>query len=91
MRENVSYLQLEKIINHYYITTKEVAILANCNIKYARNIANEIKREMEDAGIPVVTTKPLRVPTERVLKKLHISSEKIRKEAEGIRKSGRAA
>lgn len=88
MRKNISYLELEKIINQYYITAKDICIIADCNIKYARDIAKSIADEMEREGVPIVSTRPLRVPTERVLRTLHINPAKIRNEAQGIRKSG---
>lgn len=85
---SANYTELVEIINKYYIEPKDISRLANCNIKYARLIAHQIMKEMKDEGKPIRSTRPLVVPTKRVLKYLDISSKIIRTEADAIKKSG---
>lgn len=87
MRKKTDYLQMDEIINKYYIDAADVSILANCNIKYARAIVNRVAREMVESGYQVHVSRPMLVPTKRVLKYLGIDSKVVRKEAENIRKS----
>jgi len=88
MNNKADYTELVEIINKYYIEPKDISRLANCNIKYARLIAHQIMKEMKDEGKPIRSTRPLVVPTKRVLKYLDISSKIIRTEADAIKKSG---
>ena len=75
------YTELVDIINKYYIEPKDISKLANCNIKYARVIAHQIMKDMKDEGKPIRSTRPLVVPTNRVLKYLDIDTRVIRAEA----------
>ncbi len=86
--KKTDYLEMADIINKYYIDATDISKLANCNIKYARLIAHEIVKQMIEEGKPVRSTRPMIVPTRRVLKYLDIDSRVVRKEAESIRKSG---
>lgn len=88
MKTKTDYLQLVDIINKYYVDAKDIALLANCNIKYARVIGHQIIKQMIEEGKPIRSTRPMLVPTKRVLKYLDIDSKAVRKEAESIRKSG---
>lgn len=86
MADKASYTELVEIINKYYIEPKDISKLANCNIKYARIIAHQIMKDMKDEGKPIRSTRPLVVPTNRVLKYLDIDTRVIRAEAK--KKSG---
>ena len=86
MTYRASYTELVEIINRYYIEPKDISRLANCNIKYARLIAHQIMKQMADEGKPLRSTRPMLVPTKRVLKYLDINAKDIRTEAQ--KKSG---
>ena len=83
----MTYLEIETLINKPYLTSREVADLASCNIKYARNLIAEIKKEMAENGLPVFEGKKSLVPTQFVLKKLHINASYVRKQAKEIREA----
>lgn len=85
----MTYVEMVSIINKPYLTAKDVSALASCNIKYARKLMADIRREMSENNIPLFNTRQSLVPTERVLKKLRINPSFIRKQAKEINDYGK--
>lgn len=84
----MTYIQLEQIINKPYLTSKDVSAIANVNIKYARKLIADIRKEMIEKNIPLFNTRQSLVPTEKVLKKLKINPGYIRQQAKQMREYG---
>lgn len=83
----MTFIELEQIINKPYLTSKEVSQLAQCNIKYARKLIADIRKDMQEKNIPLFNTRQSLVPTEKVLKKLKINPSYIRTQAREMRKA----
>lgn len=81
----MTFIEMEQIINKPFISSKEVAMLANCNIKYAQRITKEIREELTEKEIPYFHTRQSLVPTEKVVKKLKLNPTYIRKQAREMR------
>ena len=77
----MTYLEMEEIINKPYVNIQDTMALAHVGYNKAREIVNEIKSEMESQGVPNFHKRLSLVPTERMLKKLHISAEYVRQQA----------
>lgn len=76
---------MEQIINKPYLNSKDVAKLANCNIRYARELMAEIRKEMADDNVPFFKSRQSIIPTQFILKKLKINSSFVRKQAKEMR------
>lgn len=77
----MTYLEMEEIINHPYVGIKETMALAGVGYNKAREILNEIKAEMIADGFPMFNKRKSYVPTRRMVDKLHIDTEYVRREA----------
>lgn len=81
----MTFIDLENIINKPYLTSKDVAMLANCNVKYARKFMADIRKEMQEQNIPLFNSRQSLIPTDRVLKKLKLNANYIRQQAKAMR------
>lgn len=83
-----NYLEMEKAIDKPYVSYKEVMVLGMCGENRAREIMKQIIKREHDLGHFTYRERPMLVSTDVVLAAFNLSANKIRKEAESIRKSG---
>lgn len=86
MTEN--YIILEKLINKPFITKKEMEQFG-FNEKKASKFANKILNDMKAENVPIISTRPMLLPTQRVLAILGIDPMWIREQAEQMKKSSK--
>lgn len=87
MKKGKSYtwLDQEEVINHSWISAKEIMVLIPVGICNARKVISDIRQEMLLDGSYTFNSKTILVPTQRVLKKLGISEKNIREQAKRMR------
>lgn len=76
----ITYAQQSEVITKAYLTVKDIRNLVPVGESKAREIMRQVRAEMVKDGAPIFNYHTLIAPTERVLKYLGISSERIRKE-----------
>lgn len=76
----ITYQDQAKVISKAYLTVKDIRQLVPVGETKAREIMRAVRAEMVKDNAPIFNYHILIAPTERVLKYLGISSERIRKE-----------
>lgn len=66
-----------EVLKHSYISTDEIQRLAPIGKREAVKIRDSILLDMREEGMHRFATRPILVPTERVLEKLGLSAEQI--------------
>lgn len=80
-----TWLDQEEVINHSWISAKEIQILVPVGICNARKIISDIRKDMLLEGAYTFNCKTILVPTQRVLKKLGLNEKNIREQAKRMR------
>ena len=76
----ITYEKQAEVISKAYLTIADIRNLVPVGESKAREIMRQVRAEMIKEGAPIFNYHTLIAPTERVLKYLGISSERIRKE-----------
>lgn len=77
----ITYKKQAEVISQAYLTIKDIRNLVPVGESKARQIMRAVRAEMVKDNAPIFNYHTLIAPTERVLKYLGISSERIRKES----------
>lgn len=77
----ITFKSQAEIIEKPYLSIKDVQGLVPIGYHQARGIIVEINEEMTAEGKPVFRTKQLLAPTDRVLKRLGLNADNIRRQA----------
>lgn len=76
----ITYQDQAEVISKAYLTVKDIRQLVPVGETKAREIMRAVRAEMVKDNAPIFNYHTLIAPTDRVLKYLGISSERIRKE-----------
>lgn len=82
-----SYIEQEEVINRSWISVKDFQKLVPVGDTNARKAVNQILNEMDANGEPRFFSRPILVPTSKVVKMYKIDVNAIRREAEKMRKT----
>ncbi len=86
-KKDVSYIEMEVIINKYWITSKDLEILLpQLTSASAQREFKKVKEEMKENKEFFFETRPVLLPIEKFIKKFNIDKKLIRSEASKIRK-----
>lgn len=80
------YIEQEKVINKPWLSTEDLYIIIPTGKNAIDNFRKSICEEMDKNNEFYFKTKPILVPTKKVVEKLHIDVALIRREANKIRK-----
>ena len=86
-KELATYIEQEEVINRSWISVKDFMKLIPVGETNARKAVNQILEEMDSNGEPRFHSKPILVPTSKVVKMYKIDVNAIRREAEKMRKA----
>ncbi|MDD6467137.1 MAG: hypothetical protein PUF50_03040 [Erysipelotrichaceae bacterium] len=86
-KQIATYIEQEEVINRSWISVIDFMKLVPVGTNAARKAVNSIIDEMDQNGEPRFKTKPLLVPTSKVVKAYKIDVNTIRREAERMRKA----
>ena len=82
-----TYIEQEEVINRSWISVKDFQKLVPVCDTNARKAVNQILAEMDANGEPRFFSRPILVPTSKVVKMYKIDVNAIRREAERMRKA----
>lgn len=86
-KRNVSnYIEQEEILNKPWLSTNDLMVILPIGINAVNNFRKSITEEMEANNEFYFKTKPILVPTKKVIEKLNIDVALIRREANKMRK-----
>lgn len=82
-----NYLEMEEVLNTYWISRKEMQILLP-QLSYSKVAEefNSILFEMKENNEPYFETRPILIPVEKIIEKYKINKSYILKEAARLRK-----
>lgn len=81
------YVEQEKILNKPWLSTEDLMIIIPLGTTAVNNFRKSLIDEMDKNGEFYFKTRPILVPTKKVIEKLHIDVALIRREANKIKKS----
>lgn len=85
-REVSNYIEQEEVLNKPWLSTEDLLKIIPLGITAVNNFRKKLCEEMEENNEFYFKTKPILVPTKKVIKKLNIDVNYIRNEANKIRK-----
>lgn len=80
------YIEQEKVINKPWVSTEDLKKILPLGINAINNFRKSITKEMDANNEFYFKTKPILIPTKKVIEKLDIDVDLIRKEASRMRK-----
>lgn len=80
------YIEQEKVLNKPWISSEDLKIILPLGINAINRFRRSITDEMDANGEFYFKTKPILIPTKKVIEKLDIDVGLIRKEASRMRK-----
>lgn len=80
------YIEQEKVLNKPWISTEDLLIIIPTGKNAVDNFRKSLTEEMDKAGEFYFKTRPILVPTKKVIEKLNIDVALIRREANKMRK-----
>lgn len=80
------YIEQEKVLNKPWISTEDLLIIIPTGKNAVNNFRKSLMEEMDKAGEFYFKTRPILVPTNKVIEKLNIDVALIRREANKMRK-----
>ena len=81
-----NYIEQEEIINKPWLSTKDLMIIIPTGENAINDFRNKIIEEMESDGEFYFKSRPILIPTKKVIEKAHIDVALIRREANKMRK-----
>lgn len=84
-RNICSYVEQEEVLNKPWLSTEDLLKIIPLGITAVNNFRKELCEEMEAKNEFYFKTKPILVPTKKVIKKLNIDVNYIRTEANKIK------
>lgn len=86
-KPKINYLDMEEVINSYWITRKDIMILLpQLTYSSASSEFNKIEKEMQMNNEFYFNTRPTLIPVKKVIDKFHIDVNLIRREANKMRR-----
>ena len=87
MARKSSYLEMEEVLNTYWITRQQMGILLP-QLSYSRLSVefNKILDEMKQNNEPYFESRPILIPIEKVIEKYKLNTSYILKEAKRMRR-----
>ena len=81
-----NYIEQEEVINKPWLSTKDLMIIIPTGENAINDFRKKIIEEMESNGEFYFKSRPILIPTKKVIEKTHIDVAVIRREANKIRK-----
>ncbi len=81
------YIEQEKVLNKPWLSTEDLKIIIPAGMNAVNNFRKMIMEEMDTNGEFYFKTKPILIPTKKVVEKAHIDVSLIRREANKMKKS----
>lgn len=82
-----NYIEMEEVINKPWLSTKDLRIILPLGENSINNFRKTIVEEMKKNNEFSFQTRPILIPTKKVLEKLNIDADFIRSEANKMRNS----
>lgn len=82
-----NYMEQEEVLNKPWLSTEDLFIIIPTGYNSVNKFRKSICEEMEANNEFYFKTKPILIPTKKVIEKLHIDVALIRREASKMRKS----
>ena len=82
-----NYIEQEEVLNKPWLSTEDLFIIIPAGYNSVNNFRKSICEEMEQNNEFYFKTKPILIPTKKVIEKAHIDVALIRREANKMRKS----
>ena len=80
------YIEQEKVLNKQWLSTEDLLIIIPTGINAVNNFRKSLTKEMDEENEFYFKTRPILVPTKKVIEKLNIDVALIRREANKMRK-----
>lgn len=80
------YTEQEKVLNKPWLSTEDLMVIIPTGKNAVNNFRKSLTDEMDKAGEFYFKTRPILVPTKKVIEKLNIDVALIRREANKMRK-----
>ena len=80
------YIEQEKVLNKPWLSTEDLLIIIPAGINAVNNFRKDLTKEMDEGNEFYFKTRPILVPTKKVIEKLNIDVSLIRREANKMRK-----
>lgn len=80
------YIEQEKVLNKPWLSTEDLLIIIPTGINSVNNFRKSLTKEMDEKNEFYFKTRPILVPTKKVIEKLNIDVSLIRREANKMRK-----
>ena len=81
-----NYIEQEEVINKPWLSTKDLMIIIPTGENAINDFRKKIIEEMESNGEFYFKSRPILIPTKKVIEKAHIDVALIRREANKMRK-----
>lgn len=82
-----NYIEQEKVLNKPWLSTEDLKIILPLGTNAINNFRKSICNEMDENNEFYFKTRPILVPTRKVVEKLNIDVALIRREANKMRKA----
>lgn len=80
------YIEQEKVLNKPWLSTEDLMVIIPAGEGAINNFRKSICEEMDNNGEFYFKTRPILVPTKKVVEKAHIDVALIRREANKMKK-----
>lgn len=80
------YIEQEKVLNKPWLSTEDLLVIIPVGINAVNDFRKSLTKEMDEANEFYFKTRPILVPTKKVIEKLNIDVALIRREASKMRK-----
>lgn len=87
IRTVATYIEQEKVINKPWLSTEDLMIIIPTGLTAISNFRKSIIDEMEANDEFYFKSRPILIPTKKVIEKAHIDVALIRREASKMRKA----
>jgi len=82
-----NYIEQETVLNKAWLSTEDLLIIIPAGMNAVDNFRKSICEEMDKNGEFYFKTRPILIPTKKVIEKAHIDVALIRREANKMRKA----
>lgn len=80
------YIEQEKVLNKPWLSTEDLLVIIPVGINAVNDFRKSLTKEMDAENEFYFKTRPILVPTKKVIEKLNIDVALIRREANKMRK-----
>lgn len=81
-----NYIEMEQVINKPWVSTEDLMVLLPIGLSAVNNFRKSITDEMDKNGEFYFKTRPILIPTKKVIEKAYIDVDLIRSEATKMKK-----